>query len=318
MKSTLPYELKITRAEIVARDVMELELSTTDGTPLAPWSPGAHIDVDLGEGVLRQYSLTGCATDMRHYRIAILREASGRGGSVKAHQLQAGDSLGTSLPRNHFELQAAASYLFIAGGIGITPIAAMIEQAEAAGAAWTLAYGGRNRASMAYAAQLQQRFGDKVTLYPQDECGHLPLADLFAARGVGALVYCCGPDPLLRAIEACAADWQDPQSLHLERFAAKEIAPPVAGERGFEIYCARSDMTLHVPADRTILEVLEEAGIEVMVSCCSGTCGTCETAVLDGIPDHRDSVLTQSEQAAGKSILVCVSRALSDRLTLDL
>lgn len=316
MTTELPCRLRIARVETVAQDIVELTLAAADDSALPAWQAGAHIDIAVGEGLVRQYSLTG--TDSAAYKIAILREANGRGGSIAAHGLKAGDVIGASLPRNHFALDAAPSYIFVAGGIGITPIVAMITAAESQGASWTLAYGGRSAQSMAYAAELVAQYGDKVVLYPQDHVGHLPLAQIFAAKSADTLVYCCGPEPLLAAVEAQAATWPRPEDLHLERFTAKEIEVPADGERAFEVVLAQSGLTLHVPVDRTVLEVLEEAGIDVMVSCCSGTCGTCETAVIDGIPDHRDSVLTKAEQAAGKTMLVCVSRALSDRLTLDL
>lgn len=318
MKPNLPCRLRVDRIHALAQDVIGLDLVAVQNDALEAWAAGAHIDIELADGLVRQYSLTGSSTDQSRYRIAILREAAGRGGSIRAHDLREGDEIAASAPRNHFELLAAPSYLFVAGGIGITPILAMIEAAEAQGAAWRLAYGGRSLASMAYASDLQARFGDKVALYPQDQSGHLPLAEIFAAKPAETLVYCCGPEPLLAAVEAQAALWANPEDLHLERFTAKAVEAPPSGERGFEVYCATSDITLQVPPDRSILEMLEGAGIEVMVSCCSGTCGTCETVVLDGIPDHRDSVLTKAEQAAGKTMLVCVSRALSDRITLAL
>ena len=316
MTTDLPCSLRIARVETVAQDIVALTFEAADGSALPAWEAGAHIDIAVGNGLVRQYSLTG--SDPAVYKLAILREGNGRGGSIAAHGLKEGDLIGASLPRNHFALESAPSYIFVAGGIGITPIIAMIAKAEAQGAAWTLAYGGRTAASMAYAADLVAQYGDKVTLYPQDETGHLPLAQIFAAKTDGALVYCCGPEPLLAAVEAQAATWPRPEDLHLERFTAKEVEAPAGGERAFDVVLAQSGLTLHVPADRTVLEVLEEAGIDVMVSCCSGTCGTCETAVIEGIPDHRDSVLTKAEQAAGKTMLVCVSRARSDRLVLDL
>lgn len=317
MTQALPLELLVERVEPVAENIVAIDLTAPGAGPLPEWAPGAHIDLGLGEGLVRQYSLMGSPADRARYRVAILREAAGRGGSARAHQLRAGDRLPASAPRNHFALAPAARYVFVAGGIGITPMLPMIDEAQARGADWTLVYGGRSRSSMAFLADLAAAHGDRVQAFAQDETGLIPLARILGARAPGTLVYCCGPEPLLQAIEALAAGWPDSDSLHLERFAAK-AADPGQVDRAFEVHCARSDVTLQVPADRGLLEVLEESGIEVMISCCEGTCGTCETPVIEGAVDHRDSVLTKAEQDAGRSMMICVSRAAGARLVLDL
>jgi ferredoxin-NADP reductase len=220
-------------------------------------------------------------------------------------------------PRNHFALVASPRYVFIAGGIGITPMLPMIAEAEAVGADWHLYYGGRSRGSMAFVGELHT-YGDKVTLVPQDEAGILDLATILGDPRPDTLVYCCGPEGLLSAVEAgCAAGWPE-GALHLERFAAKEVEAPAGGERSFELVLASSGITLTVPPDKSVFDVIQDAGVSVLGSCHEGICGTCEQAVLEGEVDHRDSVLSASEKAANDAMMVCVSRCLSDRLVLDL
>jgi ferredoxin-NADP reductase len=219
-------------------------------------------------------------------------------------------------PRNQFPLESSPRYVFIAGGIGITPILVMIAEAEQAGAEWTLLYGGRQRQSMAYAQELSNRYGDKVSIQPQDEVG---LIDLTAAIGTplkDTLIYCCGPEPLLNAVEGLCRPWPE-GSLRVERFAPKEINP-ASPDGEFEVKLARSQKVFTIPADRTILSVLDEADVYVDASCMDGVCGTCETTVLDGKVDHRDSILTDDEQAANNAMMICVSRAACPRLLLDL
>ncbi len=220
-------------------------------------------------------------------------------------------------PRNHFPLVASSRYVFIGGGIGITPMLPMVAEADAAGADWHLYYGGRSRASMGFVEELAQ-YGDRVTLVPQDEVGMLDLAAVLGDPRDDTLVYVCGPEGLLAAVEArCGADWPA-GALHLERFAAKEVEAPAGGERAFELELAASGVTLTVPADRSIFDVVQDAGISVLGSCHEGICGTCEQIVLEGEVDHRDSVLSESERAANDAMMVCVSRCFSDRLVLDL
>ncbi|MDT7705745.1 MAG: hypothetical protein QOG20_1352 [Pseudonocardiales bacterium] len=276
---------------------------------LPPWEPGAHVDLVTPEGP-RQYSLCGDPADEGVWRIGVLREPDGRGGSAFVHdELLPGTTVRVRGPRNHFPLLPSPSYLFIAGGIGITPLLPMI---DAAGADWRLVYGGRTRTSMAFLDALQP--DPRVTVAPQDETGLLDLDALLGEPRADTLVYCCGPEPLLAAVEERCASWPA-GSLRVERFAPK----PVAGaSTSFEVELTQSGVTLTVPADRSILDVVEEAGVTVLSSCSEGTCGTCETAVLDGEIDHRDSVLTTDEQSEGDCMMICVSRASCARLVLDL
>lgn len=220
-------------------------------------------------------------------------------------------------PRNHFALEAAPRYRFVAGGIGITPILPMLEAAEAAGADWTLLYGGRTRASMAFVDELAAYSG-RVTIAPHDETGLLDLVGYLADTPSDALVYCCGPGPLLDAV---AAAWPR-ETLRTERFqpvaAAGDGEDGAPGGTAFELVLARSGRTLSVPADASILETVRSAGVEVLYSCGEGTCGTCETDVLEGVPEHRDTVLTPAERAVGDTMMICVSRCAGARLVLDL
>ncbi|WP_290059222.1 PDR/VanB family oxidoreductase [Amycolatopsis solani] len=296
-------KLLVETKEEVADGVVRLTLRAPGGAPLPPWEPGAHVDLELPGGV-RQYSLCGRPEDTSAYQVAVLREPAGRGGAAYVHdELRPGHEVEVSLPRNHFPLVPAERYLFIAGGVGITPILPMLARATE----WQLVYGGRTRSSMAFTGDLA-RYGDRVTLHPQDEVGLLDLAGLPVEPGTA--VYCCGPEPLLAAVEALGFD-----DLHVERFTAK---PDDGARTAFEVELAGSGRVLAVPADRSILDVVGEAGVTVLSSCREGTCGTCETGVLGGTPDHRDTVLTEAEREEGEVMMLCVSRARSPRLVLDL
>ena len=295
----------------VASGVVQLDLVDPAGAALPEWAPGAHIDLHLPGGHLRQYSLCGDPADRSRWQVAVLREPEGRGGSACVHdKVAVGDELAVAGPRNHFPLVDAPAYLFVAGGIGITPIRPMIAEIERRGRPWRLVYGGRTRPSMAYVDELSAG-GRPVTVCPQDEVGLLDLDAVLPAAGADAAVYCCGPEGLLRAVEERVPAGR----LHVERFAPK----PVSGvDAPFEVTLAGSGRTLPVPAGCSILTALEQAGVTVLSSCREGTCGTCETGMLEGVPDHRDSVLTPGEQAAGDVMMICVSRASSPRLVLDL
>jgi ferredoxin-NADP reductase len=305
----MSLELLVADKEKPADGVVRLTLRAPGGEPLPPWEPGAHIDLHL-PGFTRQYSLCGDPADTSAYQVAVLRETDGRGGSAYVHDsLSTGDRLEVDGPRNHFVLVDAERYLFLAGGIGITPILPMLDRVAQTGRDWQLVYGGRTRASMAFTDDLA-RHGDRVTFRPQDEHGLLDLPTLLAAVQPGTAVYCCGPEPLLAAVEAL-----EPADLHVERFTPR---PDEGARTAFEVELAGSGRVLPVPADRSILEVVEAAGVTVLSSCREGTCGTCETGVLGGEPDHRDSVLTADERLENEVMMLCVSRACSPRLVLDL
>jgi ferredoxin-NADP reductase len=309
--------LQVAARRTGAEGVVVLELRDPSGADLPAWSPGAHIDLKLREGLVRQYSLCGDPNDRSVWRIGVLREPQGRGGSEHVHEaLVEGVEVDVRGPRNNFELVDSPKYLFVAGGIGITPILPMLTAAEAAGADWELHYGGRSRRSMAFLEALEDATGNQVTLHPQDEVGLIDLPKILGTPRPGTLVYTCGPEPLLKAVEQHCATWPE-GSLHLERFSPKEQGEPVLAD-AFEVELATSGLTLTVPPDRSILEVVEEAGIPVLSSCQEGTCGTCETPVLEGEVDHRDSLLTPAEQAANDTMFICVSRAACPKLVLEL
>ena len=310
------FEADVVLSELTrpAEDVVELTMSSRDGRPLPPWTPGAHVDLILEDGLIRQYSLCSSPADPAAYRVAVLLAPDSRGGSRQVHALTQGQTLRIRGPRNNFPLVNASRYVFIAGGIGITPMLPMIEAADAAGADWTLHYGGRSRSSMAYLAELAA-YGDRVSLVPQDEKGLLDVAGILAQPDAETLVYCCGPEPLLAVVEKEAASWPH-GALHLERFAAKEIERE-GDDASFELVLQRSGITVTVPADKTVFDTMRDSGVSVLGSCLEGICGTCETGVLEGEVDHRDSVLDADEQEANDAMMVCVSRCRGSRLVLD-
>jgi ferredoxin-NADP reductase len=308
--------LRVDRRATGAEGVVVLDLRDPAGADLPEWQPGAHVDLRLPGGLTRQYSLCGDPADRSVWRIGVLREPESRGGSRHVHEeLHEGAEVDVRGPRNHFPLVPAPRYLFIAGGIGITPILPMIAAADGAGARWELHYGGRSRRSMAFLESLEQISGH-LTLHPQDEVGLIDLDALLGTPQPDTLVYCCGPEPLLVAVEQRCADWPA-GALHLERFAPKDVGEPVL-TGAFEVELALTGRTLTVPPEKSILSVVEEAGVQVLSSCQEGTCGTCETAVLAGEVDHRDSLLTPDEQAANDTMFICVSRAACPKLVLEL
>jgi ferredoxin-NADP reductase len=308
--------LTVTAKETTAEGVVSLTLAHPEGARLPDWTPGSHIDLVL-PGATRQYSLCGDRWDAHTYRIAVLREPASRGGSAWVHdRLRPGDSVGVGGPRNHFPLVPAQKYLFIAGGIGITPLLPMVRQAELLGADWQLLYGGRTRASMAFRDELTEAFGKRVHLVPQDELGLLDLPTWLGTPRPDTKVYCCGPAPLLVAVEAACAAW--PQyALRVERFTVAAQTAPVR-QAPFEVELRRTGRTVTVTPEVSVLEAARRAGADLLSSCERGTCGTCLTPVLDGQPDHRDSVLTDHQRAANDCMLPCVSRSCGDRLVLDL
>jgi ferredoxin-NADP reductase len=307
-RAEVELDVLLERKEVVADGVVRLTLRHPHGEPLPAWEPGAHVDLVLGPDLVRQYSLCGDPADRSVLQVAVLDEPAGRGGSRHVHlTLTEGCTVRIRGPRNQFPLVPAERYLFIAGGIGITPILPMVTAVAARGASWQLLYGGRTRTSMAFAGELRDRYGDRVVVRPQDETGLLDLDSFLVAD---AEIYCCGPEPLIAAVEQ-----RSPARLHVERFTPKAVD---GARTSFEVELAQSGRTLVVPEDKSILHTVEEAGITVMSSCQEGVCGTCETGVLEGVPDHRDSVLDDDEQAACDVMMICVSRSRGPRLVLDL
>lgn len=311
--------VRVAERRQVAADVISVVLSPVDDVELPAWRPGAHIDLVLGDGLVRQYSLCGPRSDRERYVIATRIESAGRGGSRAVAELVADQQIQISHPRNHFELVDASGYLFIAGGIGITPLLPMIEQVSATGAPWRLVYGGRSRSSMPFVEELMARHGGAglgagIQVWTDDTTGPIDVRSALAEVKPTEAVYCCGPEPLMAAVEqSLAVELRD--VLHVERFRPRPTGAVL--DREFEIELASTGRTLRVPADRSILEVLEDAGVSVGFSCREGTCGTCETKVFSGAIDHRDSVLSPAEREAGDYMMLCVSRAAGVRLVID-
>lgn len=305
-------ELEVVALRRESDCVLSVELADPERRLLPAWEPGAHIDLGL-PGHLRQYSLIGDPAHRRCYRIAVLREPESSGGSRYVHEaLRPGELVEVGGPRNHFPLVEADRYVLIAGGVGITPLLPVIDRLAAEDRDWRLHYGGRSRRSMAFLPQLAGH-GTQVELRPFDEFGHLDLAAVLGDPTGGVAVYCCGPEPLIAAAEQRCADWPA-GTLHVERFAARP-RDDEADLRAFELVLGQSDRRLTVPADRSALDVLHEAGVAVPNACRDGICGSCETRVLGGEPDHRDS-LTEPDHT--DVVLPCVSRARTPELILDL
>jgi ferredoxin-NADP reductase len=310
--------LTVRRRVDAAEGVVLLDLARPEGGLLRPWAPGAHIDVVLPDGLgERQYSLCGDPAQQDVWRIGVLREDGGRGGSVHLHSLHEGDPVTVRGPANHFAFQPfpGREYVFVAGGIGITPISAMVRAAEEAGVPWRLVYAGRSRRSMAFLDELLGAFEDRVDVYAGDEGARADVVALLAAAP-DAVVYCCGPNRLIEAVEEACGD-RPSGHLRLERFEARVLGAPVWDEP-FEVDLLLSGITVTVPPERSILDVVEEAGVLALSSCRVGTCGTCEVPIVDGEVDHRDSVLSPEEQDDGVSMMICVSRAACPRITIEL
>lgn len=310
----------VERVEQVANGVASLVLRRMDGSDFPLWEPGSHIDVHLADGLVRQYSLCSTPDDLTTLRIGVLHVAESRGGSRHVHeQLVAGSPLTISAPRNNFPMIDSRKYLFVAGGIGVTPIIPMLEAAEAAGKQWSLVYCGRSRSTMAFAEQLLARYGtEKVRIAAEDETGRLDLQEILGMPRAHMLVYACGPGGMLTAIEELCMGWP-PGVLHTERFVADALGAGASAEP-FEVELARSGTSVTVAAGQTVLEAVELVGARVLSSCRAGLCGTCETTVLVGDVEHRDAALTKADQDAGDVMMVCVSRAAAgcSRLVLDL
>lgn len=314
--ATSPFEgdVVVVSRRVESEGVVSLELGPAEGESLPPWQPGAHIDVVLPNGLVRQYSLCGAA-GRRTWRIAVLAEPESRGGSQWLHEYaHEGTGLRIRGPRNNFALVPSPRYVFIGGGIGITPLLPMVAAAHASGADWVLHYGGRTRASMAFLADLAA-YRDRVIESPENEVGLLNLAAILDRPDESSVVYCCGPAGLIDAVQERCRSWPS-NALHVERFTPVEVA---GGEdHTVEVELRGSGITVTVPPGLSILEAVEKAGVSTLSSCTEGICGSCETSVLDGDIDHRDSVLTEEEHAEGDTMMICVSRARSARLVLDL
>ena len=315
--TTLTVNVTDVRAE--ARDVMTLELRAPGGGQLPPFEPGAHLDVHLPNGLVRQYSLTNDWRERDRYVIGVGRVAGSRGGSEYVHaNIRAGMALKISAPRNNFELDGEAQrFLFIAGGIGVTPIMAMVRWCVAQGKPWRIIYAARSRQRAAFYEEICTLAAAKAQFHFDDECGQvLDVAQAIASWSPGERVYCCGPTPLMDAVKALTADLPG-GTVRFEWFTVPESDEP-ADSDSFSVRLERSGQEFIVPPEKSILEVLEDHGFELPFSCREGLCGTCVTNVLEGEPDHRDYVLSDEERESGKMMTICCSRAKTASLTLDL
>jgi ferredoxin-NADP reductase len=308
-------ELRVTEVRWEADGVLSLRFDALDGGTLPAWTPGAHLDVRFGNGVERQYSLCGRPGELG-WRVAVLREEVSRGGSRFVHEtLRVGDTVEVRGPINTFELEPGTETILVAGGIGITPLLPMMAELEARSLPWRLVYLGRRRSGMAYLRHPLVA-GARSRVVASQEDGRVELAEAIGAIPAGAKVYACGPERMLAGLEELAAGWQK-GVLRLERFHAKPMAESLSSE-AFDVECRRSGITVTVEKDCSILSMLEAAGIPVPSSCLEGVCGTCETTLVDGEAEHRDSILSPDEREANETMMICVSRATTPRLVLDI
>jgi ferredoxin-NADP reductase len=316
--STRTIPVVVRRKWTEALGVAALELQDPAGVDLPTWEPGAHVGVHLPDGSEKHYSLCGDPGARDTYRIAVLHQPQGRGGSTFVHDgLDVGDLLQISLPRNHFALVPAQRYRFVAGGIGITPLLPMIREVDARSADWSLTYLGRSRGSMAFLGELA-RFGDRVRVLPSEE-GPVELAAVLGATGGPTQVYACGPPRLLEGVATVVAGWPG-STLRVERFTPSGVLeePGTGSGEKLVVRLQSSRRDVEVPAGVSVLEAVEAAGVDAPFSCREGTCGTCETRIVAGSADHRDDVLSEDEKAADETMMICVSRPAGPGLVLDL
>lgn len=319
------FDLVVRGLRQESTSVMSLELALPDSSALPGWQPGAHLDVVLPSGLVRQYSLCSDPGDLRKYRLAVLRETDGRGGSEELHsETRLGTKLTARGPRNHFSMEDGAThYLLVAGGIGITPILAMAKHLMAAGKSTRLIYCGSSRQTMAFIDELQETMGDSLALFPRDERGRADLLSEIKNAPAGTAVYACGPERLLADLQSITLDTLGADAFHAELFAAAMPsastgdATETAADAPFEIELRQSGCTLTVPPEKSILDVVLEVNPSFMSSCEEGFCGTCETKVLEGEVEHRDTILSEKERARNDTMFICISRSKCPKLVLD-
>jgi ferredoxin-NADP reductase len=301
-----------------AENVLSIVL-VRDGQHVPEWTLGAHIDLILRNDLIRQYSLCGDPSDRSQWTIAVLREPNSAGGSKYIHEvLRPGMTVLASNPRNNFPIVEADHYLFVAGGIGVTPLLPMVKHLDAQEKDWKMLYGGRRRASMAFRDQLGELI-QEVAVLPEDEFGLLDLRGAIESMPHDTAIYCCGPEALIAALETqCLASGRS--APHVERFSARpafEITLDPAEDTPFELVLMKSDRRFTVPSDKSIVQVLAAERVFVPTSCTEGYCGVCETAVLEGVPDHRDDYLTPEVRATNRKMMICCSRSKTPVLVID-
>ncbi len=309
-------DVRVIAIRYAARDTNLYQFARLDGKPLPAYEPGAHIDLHLPNGLVRQYSLIEAEPDPGSYTVGIKRDPASRGGSRYVHdELRVGKTLKISAPRNNFPLVENANHVVLfAGGIGITPIWCMVQRLEKLGRSWTLYYACRSRSDMAFLHALEAMAPAQFHFDDESAGGFLDVAALVAEAPEDAHLYCCGPTPMLNAFEAATADWPREQ-IHIEYFTPKQT-PDKKG--GFVVELARSKQEFVIPEGKSILEVLLDAGVDVDYSCELGICGACEQRVISGVPEHRDAILTEEEQASNTKVMICCAGCKSERLVLDL
>lgn len=315
-------KVRVTKVVDEAEDIRSYELVDPDGASLPDFTAGAHIDFVLPSGLIRQYSLANDPIEQHRYRIAVLREVEGRGGSAEVHEvIKEGDLIEITEPINNFPLSDHAKHhLLIAGGIGITPVLSMALQLQREGQPWTLHYCTRTESKTAFTGELlAEPYRDRVTIHHDqgDPAQGLDVKALLAEVVPETHVYCCGPAGLMRAVREAGEHWPT-GTQHFEHFAVDESELSDAPIGAFKVEIASTGQVLDVPADKSLLDVLEANGFEVPSMCTEGLCGTCLVDVLEGEPDHRDFVLDDEEKEANNIMTVCCSRALSPKLKLDL
>lgn len=317
MSNSQQITVRVHAMRFEAQGIVSVELVSPQGAELPAFAAGAHIDLHLPNGVVRSYSLSNSPLERQRYVIGVLNDRNSRGGSRYVHeQLRVGATIQIGAPRNNFPLdESAAHTVLIAGGIGITPIYSMLNELRRMGKSVELLYCARSRNEAAFVDHLVAE-GRAQTHFDQEAGGPPDLRGYLASKPAASHFYCCGPTPMLNAFESLCAELNLPH-VHVERFAPAE---PVVAMQGSEYECqlARSQKMVLVPAGKSLLDALLEAGVDVDHSCREGVCGSCETAVLDGVPEHRDGVLTKAERESGKTMMVCVSGCKGNRLVLDL
>ncbi len=310
---------RVQRIEWAADGILEVEFRRADGGALPAFTAGAHIDLHLPIGLLRNYSLLNDSRDTHRYVVAVGLDAASRGGSRYIHdEMRVGATIPISAPRNHFPLvETAPHVVLIAGGIGVTPIVCMARRLDELGRSYEAHLAAREPSRAAFVDELRA-LGGPVRTHFDSEHGGAPLdfSPIIAAAPAGAHFYCCGPVPMLSAFEAATDAMSD--RAHVEYFKAKEQPVSASPPGFFTVTLARSGKTVEVAADKSIIEALLDVGVQADYSCQDGVCGTCETKVLAGLPEHRDSLLSKAERESNKTMMICVSRCLGDSLTLDL
>lgn len=309
-------QLRIKSSAWEAPNILSYELRSTTGKDLPPFTAGAHVDIKLGNGLVRSYSLLNPQSDRHRYVIAVQKDRQSRGGSKWIHQnLRAGEIITVGEPRNNFALnEDAEKSIFLAGGIGITPMLSMVSRLTELDRDWELVYCSRTRVTTPFLDTLEKTSRVRFNFDREPGGVMLDIAEMVKTAPAGSHLYCCGPIPMLEAFEAATADLPR-ERVHVEYFTAAE---PPATEGGFTVVLAKSNREIEIPAGKTILTALSDNGLDLPHSCTEGVCGTCETRVLEGVPDHRDRILTDSQRASNKTMMICCSGSKGTKLVLDL